>query len=291
MTSLPNTCFGIDSKNLLYCYTSSNNETIITEEEDTSIYHYYYRCSDNAINKNDKGDNGGKNECTENNARRIWCETKDPAAVLKVLPQNGWHREKLILKGLKRYGTQDPLAVLRCLPYHIRCFYIHAYQSYVWNIVSTERIQRFGTKTTKGDLYCENIASTSSNSETLATTEDESTAHNKVSVVLMEPSKIPFTSVVLPLPGSGVLYPDNEIGRLYRDILKKDGIEFRKNAPPEATAKGSYRFLHADAHNLEWEIVSHGDQETIIDAVKFKFELDSGCYATVMLRELLKISE
>jgi len=45
MTSLPNTCFGIDSKNLLYCYTSSNNETIITEEEDTSIYHYYQPAS------------------------------------------------------------------------------------------------------------------------------------------------------------------------------------------------------------------------------------------------------
>lgn len=36
--------------------------------------------------------------------------------------------------------------------------------------------------------------------------------------------KYTITDVVLPLPGFDVLYPSNEIGKWYTDILAKDGL-------------------------------------------------------------------
>jgi tRNA pseudouridine13 synthase len=202
-------------------------------------------------------------------ARKMWNDTQDPVAVLKVLPRDGFNREKIILKGLKRFGKQQPLAVWRCLPYHIRSFYIHAYQSYVWNSVAWERIRKVGARTVmKGDLYYDNgelqIAS--------------------------EPSQVPFSSVVHPLPGTDIRYPENEIGDIYCKILQKDGIDFNaKDAPAESTAKGTYRLLHSNAYNLEWHrIFADGeDERDTLSTAKFTFELDSGCYGTVMLRQLM----
>lgn len=204
-------------------------------------------------------------------ARKVWYDTQDPVAVLKILPKGGFTREKIILKGLKRFGKQEPLAVWRCLPYHIRSFYVNAYQSYVWNTVTWERLRRFGAQTVLlGDLYYGTDGAVQ---------------------VVTEPSHVPFSSIVHPLPGADVRYPDNEIGDIYHEILQKDGINFNgKDAPAESTVKGTYRLLHANAHNLEWgRIVGDGeDEEDIVRTAKFKFELDSGCYATVMLRQLMK---
>ena len=82
----------------------------------------------------------------------------------------------------------------------------------------------------------------------------------------------------------------NEIGDLYREILENDGVELCKdNSTPEATAKGSYRKLIQQAHNLKWEIVAEtGEQKSeaiydpVVNAAKFTFELSSGTYATMM---------
>ncbi len=94
-------------------------------------------------------------------------------------------------------------------------------------------------------------------------------------------------------------YPANEIGELYRKFLADDGIEMSKDNIPEATAKGSYRKLIQRAANLKWEAVPETEDESlqkdspadsddsVVTAARLTFELESGCYATMMLRELL----
>jgi tRNA(Glu) U13 pseudouridine synthase TruD len=61
--------------------------------------------------------------------RRIWKDTNgDPIATMKALPfgGNSVPRERAVLKGLIRYGTEQPLAAFRCLPRNERLFFINA---------------------------------------------------------------------------------------------------------------------------------------------------------------------
>lgn len=61
--------------------------------------------------------------------RRVWKESDgDAEATLKALP-NDRHtlsRERTILKGLRRYGKDNPLPALQCLSWNERVFFINA---------------------------------------------------------------------------------------------------------------------------------------------------------------------
>ena len=211
-----------------------------------------------------------------------WIESMgNVAQTLKALPKQGdsMPRERALLRGLNRYGKDQPLLALQCLPYNARIFYINAYQSLVWNRVASERIRRYGTNVVNGDLYL-NDGDGDSSSEVVQVVSDDETLH-----------KVKLSQVVLPLPGYNIVYPENEIGDFYKDCLLQDKVQFQKDAPPEATAKGSYRHLiqHVTGlsieHSNDDEAASH-DETTRIGTAKLIFELKKGAYATVMLREL-----
>ena len=72
----------------------------------------------------------------------------------------------------------------------------------------------------------------------------------------------------------------------------------RRENIAEATAKGSYRKIIQKAANLKWEAVPESEEDrsrkdrvhsddAVVTAARLTFELESGCYATMMLRELL----
>ena len=210
-------------------------------------------------------------------ARQVWKETNgDVTQTLRAMPKGeAMARERTVLRGLKRYGTDDPLAALKCLHFGIRTFWINAYQSYAWNIMASERLKRFGTTIIKGDLY-------------RLPDEDD------VRVVTDDPASVDIANVVLPLPGYNIRYPENEIGARYREFMTKENVSFVRNAPSEATAKGSYRSLIAFAQNLEVSFdcekssdtfAAEKEQDTVSE-FKLTFDLPSGSYATMMMREM-----
>lgn len=146
-------------------------------------------------------------------------------------------------------------------------------------------MKRFGLHPVVGDLYRK---------------ENESYSNEKDSEgweihVVADPDTIDISQVVLPLPGYNIQYPSNEIGELYKELLDADGVNLtEKDSIPESTAKGSYRKLIQHAHGLKWHDVSKRVSEkpdtsddAVVDAACFTFELESGCYATMMLRELM----
>lgn len=203
-------------------------------------------------------------------ARRIWKETKDPSAALQALG-SGDHmfRERTVLKGLNRYGKDQPLKALQCLSYSMRTFWINAYQSYVWNQVASKRSEKYGNHVVKGDLYVERDDIHLSNVQVV---QDDRTVSSSISL----------DQIVLPLPGYRVRYPENDIGDLYQSILSHDGVKFEKSAPPEATAKGAYRRFIVHPGNIDAKIESAEGVD-----VKLRFQLPKGSYATMMLRELM----
>jgi tRNA pseudouridine13 synthase len=120
--------------------------------------------------------------------------------------------------------------------------YIHAYQSYVWNAIVSERIRNFGArKPVPGDLI---ILSADKDQitvdEELPTADaegaDNDVATSKKSRKPYQPPKIvtltesnvndySIFDVVMPLPGTDVAYPGGELGERYRNFLQMDGLD------------------------------------------------------------------
>jgi tRNA pseudouridine13 synthase len=196
--------------------------------------------------------------------RQKWKDSGgDPAETLKAFQgaDNFMSRERIVLKGLNRYGKDRPLEALRCLSHSMRTFWINAYQSFVWNQVASARIQKYGKTVVKGDLY-----------------QDEE--NNDIKVVESDENSMPFSRVVLPLPGHNIQYPENEIGNLYKSLLERDSVKFEKTAPVESRAKGTYRALVVQPLEMKSEMI-------LPDAVKLSFQLPKGSYATMCLREFM----
>ena len=99
--------------------------------------------------------------------------------------------------------------------------YVHSYQSYIWNICASERIKKYGLKLVVGDLVMRKDAGGDGKEGWGGELND------KVKVVGEEDVKggeYGITDVVLPLPGSEIMYPTNELKNVYKEILGKDQI-------------------------------------------------------------------
>jgi tRNA pseudouridine13 synthase len=81
----------------------------------------------------------------------------------------------------------------------MRLMYIHAYQSYVWNMAASERI-RIGGKSLKpicGDLVYDK-------------TKEGKFSYNIIKLDSKNIDSYSIEDVVLPLPGHNILYPNNQ---------------------------------------------------------------------------------
>jgi len=198
--------------------------------------------------------------------RQIWKESGgDAKSTLKAFhgADNIMTREKIVLKGLNRFGNDKYLEAIRCLSYSVRTFWINAYQSLLWNQAASMRIQLYGTKVVEGDLY-----------------HDDTT--DEVKVVGPEVHSVHIGQVVLPLPGQNIVYPENEVGALYKKLLSEDDVSFDSSGPPESSAKGTYRRLVVTPSKLDVEMIE-GEE-----AARLRFQLPKGSYATMLLRELMR---
>ena len=137
--------------------------------------------------------------------------------------------------------------------------------------MASARLQRYGSSVVIGDLYQEETGE-----ELDAKVVDESCV-----------SAVKLGQVVLPLPGFAVQYPQHEIGSLYAELLRNDGIEFEKQGGDEKTAKGTYRHLISKADNMHLTLVDDKDSPSSATTMSIQFDLPAGSYATMLLRELM----
>lgn len=84
-------------------------------------------------------------------ARQIYAETKDAHAAYAKIKRVD-KIEARLLKGLQVHGNTNPVGALDSIPRNTRLMYIHAYQSFVWNHIVSQRIKQFGTDVIVGDL-------------------------------------------------------------------------------------------------------------------------------------------
>jgi tRNA pseudouridine13 synthase len=92
------------------------------------------------------------------------------------------------------------------------------------------------------------------------------------------------------LVGSDAQFAQGEMGEIEHAVVEKENIDPRDFIIPDIpflSSSGSRRALKAMMPSLEWKLhpddVHNGQQ-----ALTLQFELQKGCYATSLLREIMK---
>ena len=128
------------------------------------------------------------------------------------------------------------MAALSTIPKNLRMMYVHAYQSYLWNSVTSERVRLYGCNApVAGDLVFDTEAPAPAEASALSgkITQDSVKAHGtsktpKVRVLTQEEAesgKYTIHDVVLPLPGYSITYPGGQLGAMYREMMAADGLD------------------------------------------------------------------
>ncbi|CAI5745076.1 unnamed protein product [Peronospora destructor] len=204
-------------------------------------------------------------------AKRLYLESGDVEAALKVLP-HGMSIERQVLQGLKRHGSDAFEQAVETVAFSRRVMYMHAYQSFLFNRMASFRLRHYGTKVVEGDLIqCDTLNGIA----VKAVTTDEANELN-------ETCEQALRLVMLPLAGTNVLFPSNTTKDACIKIMEQDGT--KKALFESGALKGAYRSLVAYPHDLEW--AWQQDQNESL-TLQLSFSLDSGCFATMCLRELL----
>ncbi|KAK4787656.1 hypothetical protein SAY86_011489 [Trapa natans] len=303
-------------------------------------------------------------------ARQYYKESGDIEGTLRRLPRH-LIAERALLMSLKK-SPGNYLQALRAIPRTLRMMYVHSYQSYLWNHAASSRVQKYGsneavvgdlvifqgstieTAETAINLECvdDSIENNSDSLNELCETNDPTNENIPVKALTLEDiaSQIyTIDDVVLPMPGSRVIYPNNDVAEVYSIMAKKDGISLT-GSPHNikefsiTSLTGSYRQVFQRPIDFQWELLKYTDAhvplaETDLDkitkaksliearekdaavdsnitrvndekdvnvsdiaeaeatdllkshtALKLTFTLPASCYATMVIRELLKTS-
>ena len=190
--------------------------------------------------------------------------------------------------------------------------YVHAYQSYVWNVVVSARM-RLGTNVLEGDLVLIN-----STTEEVPEIDDpdqggefsisEPENQDKVAVKILTEEDVnsgtyTIHDIVLPTPGYDVTYPSREeLCQAYVDSMSPDGLDpfNMRRVVREVSMVGHYRRVVHRPENVQWEILRYNGKDTMLDktdelpkdgefmALRVQLRLGTSQYATMALREICK---
>ncbi|XP_050225541.1 multisubstrate pseudouridine synthase 7 [Mercurialis annua] len=222
--------------------------------------------------------------------REYYKESGDIDGTLRQLPRY-LNAERAVLQCLKKCPG-NYLQALKAIPRTLRMMYVHSYQSYLWNHAASVRVQKYGNgQVVVGDLvYCkgddtesevlgvnsecedgggEDIYECSTSDETSGINPPERKNDLVKAVTAEDISTGSYTinDVILPMPGSRVSYPTNDIAEVYHDLAKKDSINLAESVHSVkefsiTSMTGSYRRVFQKPMDFEWEIMSYTDSNT-----------------------------
>ncbi|OCB90878.1 tRNA pseudouridine synthase D [Sanghuangporus baumii] len=214
-------------------------------------------------------------------ARNAWLVEKDLDKALELLPRRVV-AERCILESFKKMkgDTRNVMGALSTIPRNLRLMYVHAYQSYVWNAIVSERIRLYGAeKPVVGDLVYEQEGGRLKANDKLEDDEffDEEQEVGQLSKRSKRPwvaprvktlteedvDKYTIFDVIMPLPGKDVAYPGGALGERYRDFLRMDGLD-----PDNLSSKhkdynltGTYRKIILKPKELSWSVLRYTDPD------------------------------
>lgn len=218
-----------------------------------------------------------------------------PEDALKVLPRN-LVAERSILTVVAKQGRSAVVNALLAIPRNLRNMYLHAYQSYLWNVAASERVLRHGAdKVIAGDLVIsrsllqaarlgkvggggtEQAKAPAQEGQGGAEVVDggfleEGAEEGAENVLSLEPHVVTaeeaasglyrMEDVVLPVPGCKVQYPSNDIGDLYQDLMAKDKISMDLSTHKvkefsQVSMPGTYRHVLCKPDDLQYTVLRY----------------------------------
>jgi len=192
----------------------------------------------------------GEDNVEAANARRTLRETGNYGRALKEFPRH-LRLERSMLAHLERH-PKDYVNALRKLPRGIQLLFIHAFQSFLFNILLSERIREGRVVAEFGEYYC---------GEKLGFPD------------LRERKGQETRWIVGRIIGYDMQANERESTLLERLDLKLS--DFKIKGIPELSSKGTHRLLLSPLKEFSFK------EDT------FRFMLPAGSYATVALREFL----
>ncbi|KAJ8086756.1 multisubstrate pseudouridine synthase 7 [Marasmius tenuissimus] len=218
-------------------------------------------------------------------ARNAWLVEKNLDKALSLMPRRVV-AERCILESYKKQNgdTRNAMGALSTIPRNLRLMYVHAYQSYVWNAIVSERIRMYGAdQPVVGDLVfdVEQEATEEGNhnqDEDMDTNETNEPVSNRQKKkqnrkpwtpprikTLTEEDLKNYTifDVIMPLPGTDVAYPGGKLGERYKEFLEMDGLDpnnfVRKQK--DYTLGGSYRAILHLPKEMSWSVLRYTDPD------------------------------
>ncbi|GJJ07479.1 hypothetical protein Clacol_001681 [Clathrus columnatus] len=223
-------------------------------------------------------------------ARRAWLEDRDLDTALALMPRRVV-AERCILENYQKQGGDDrnALGAISTIPKNLRLMYIHAYQSYVWNCIVSERVRNYGLKPIIGDLVfdatsmeeveqddaknlevdVEGLANPEVQEEDSPPAKSRRKGYVPPRVKALQAedlSKYTMFDIIMPLPGTDVAYPEGSLGEKYREFLRKDGLDpddFHRKQK-DYTLGGSYRKILHHPKELSWMVMKYTDPDVAL---------------------------
>eukprot|EP01018_Ginkgo_biloba_P022079 Gb_26326 [translate_table: standard] len=228
---------------------------------------------------------GERNDIRE--AREYYKRSMDIDGTLRRLPRH-LVAERATLACLKK-NLGNYLQAISSIPRTLRMMYVHSYQSYLWNHAASARVQKYGVNNViEGDLvYCKGSGIDIQNTNQQSRNEVDDTYEFDVLEEATESDfsqeclniaktanaddiasgKYTIDDVLLPLPGSRIMYPANDIAEVYHDLASKDSVNLRGSSHNVKeysimSIPGGYRRLIQKPVDFMWKILKYEDPTT-----------------------------
>lgn len=211
------------------------------------------------------------------NARRSLSGESDWSSLLKEMPDS-LSFEKIMVEHIVS-SPDDWKGAIGKLPKNLQMMFVHAYQSYLFNRMLSERMKRGLPLRSPviGDVVIPLDAGRIPQHDNPVVT----TSANIDLVARQVRSGRAF--VTISLFGSESRLPDGEMGEIERSVIAAEGIsekDFIVPDLPHCSSKGSRREILCPVSDLSHTVVGGG--------YEMSFSLPKGNYATCLLREYMK---
>ncbi|SJX64285.1 related to PUS7-Pseudouridine synthase [Sporisorium reilianum f. sp. reilianum] len=200
--------------------------------------------------------------------------------------------EKHILDKMRsaKWNTGDWTGAFSNVPRTLRLMYVHAYQSYVWNRLVSERIARFGSReAVEGDLvfadqsdddvWHSEGAGADADDDADKDGDDDDDMRNgtkpnslaawqrpikTLTAADIASSQYTIYDVILPLPGTSIELPRGWMCELYTSILAANSLthaQLTSSRMPEYQLNGSYRRMLVKPRHFDFRITAYTDPD------------------------------